>query len=381
MSDEATPTVVEAALPTAPDAATATPEKSEDDALRAIYREAMSEPDDAASASASDATDKADAKDAPDRAANGQFLSKNPKLPADVEPVIEKADDAEVKPAEPAKEIKPAVDPGHFRGWSKEAQAKFATLPTETQAFVIERQKEHQATLTKAQQELGRVRAATEPLLAAVQKHAEHFEMQGVKPEVAIDRLASLDAKIMGESTDQAAESLIELAKSYGVKLVRPEVDILADPTSPESEHYALFADLKRQNAMLNARLQSLDRRQQATARQDYTRQIGEFASASDAAGNPAYPHFDMLRGPMIDLLERREANTLQQAYEMAERPLKERITREAEALRKADEAKTAAQRARRAAQLNVTSSAMPVDGFRSEDDLLAATYRRAMAS
>lgn len=383
----------------------------EDDLLREVYRKVEKETaDDDASQKAAltdkGGKEKAEAKpeagkDTPERGKDGKFVSKNPDMPDDKSEKSDKApakkDDSDTsgtksvtKPESGAKtdakadpDAKPKYDVGHFRGWSKEHQEAFGKLAPEAQDLVIDRQKASDAAFQRATQELAELRKSADPVLGAIKEHNDYLTelSSGLKttPADIVKGLIATEQSLRYGTLQEKMSKLLSMAKDYGIPVQPAEHDALADPWQPGSEAYAAFHDLKTRNERLEARLANFERQSQEveskkTAHSNFQQSIDDMRAAVGEDGEPRYPDFDALRGVMADLFTSGKAETIHQAYAMA-------VAEKLKEHRKAEEAKQAAQKAKAAGALNVTTAAMPVERFESEEEALRHAYRSAMAS
>ena len=365
----------------------------EDDLLRAVYRDVNKDESEGEQKPAVSDKDEAEPDKDVKRDASGKFVSKNPALPDDGKPAekdakepTEKAAKVEAKPADKAEpDEKPAKkeSPGHFRGWSKEHQEAFTKLPPEAQSLVLERQKASDGAFQRATQELAEYKKTAEPIVGAIKEHATYFDELSASlktsPADIIKGLVATEQTLRFGSYAEKQRALMAMARDYGIPLQPVEADALADPTSPNSEHYAAFHDLKAQNDRLRAELSSVQRKTHQdeslkAAHSSFQQSVEQMSTATGEDGEPKYPDFNELRGVMASLIEKGEAETIHQAYAIA-------VAEKLKAARKAEDAAKAAEKAKRAGALNVTSSHMPVERFESEEDALRHAYRASMAS
>jgi hypothetical protein len=393
-SSSSTETTQAAATPAKADLSAASTE-TEDELLSRVYDEASEEDESAAGDDDAQKVAKADGGGAPERDASGKFVSKNPELKADKEaapdkvvakePADKKAASTEKAPADTKADQSKVDYSGHQRGWSEEDKAEFAKLSPEAQKFVVARQSAQLGALTKAQQDLADLRKSADPLVTLVNEHAEYFDELSAAfkstPADIIKGILSTEQALRHGTFKQKQAVLMGMARDYGVPLQLMEPDDQADPSLPTSEHHPMVHDLQQQNARLQARLDAIERNTQTTASANLERSVAEFAATVDEGGQPKYPHFEIVRASMGQILADGKASTLPEAYELAVKPLIEAAKREATASRQAEEARTAAEKAKRAGAVNVSTAAKAVQRFASEDDMLADVFDRASAA
>lgn len=347
----------------------AEPAKTEDQILAEIYREAHAEGDKDAKPATSATGEEDDTK--PIRNERGQFVSQKP------EPDAAKADgEKAVDPKAAAKEqteepkTKPdALTEGHFRGWSKEKRDAFAKLPAETQSFVIQHQRDLQSQYSKREAELSKETKALQPLKDTVAKFGDYLDTVSnqlkAPPHEIIAGLMETEAKLRFGTQDQKLKVLLGMAQDYGIKLAVDET-AMEDPA---------VHDLRQENARMRALIDQARRRDEHMREQQATAQIQTdvetFATATDEHGELKHPHFDALRPVMAKILNAGEAASLEDAYRIAEEPMRRAVEAER---RKANLAQ-----ATRPGRINVTTAPVPVQRYANEDELLLATYRQAM--
>jgi len=195
---------------------------------------------------------------------------------------------AEERPAEPAR--------NPFSAWKKEAQTALASLPADTQRFIIEREQQFHKGLQQYKEEALRGRAYSQ----AFAPHMEYLEKLQVAPETAISKLLETERALRTGSPEAKAQMLVRLAHDYGID-VAGLTSVKFDPYS-----YQLEQRLAQQQAMLEQLSQSRQMAEQAQISQT----IEQFAQTRE--------HFSTVRETMADLLDRGFAADLEDAYEKA---------------------------------------------------------------
>lgn len=318
----------------------------------------------------SQAAEPAPADDAPSdgrvRDATGRFVSREtteggPDAPA-----------AEVAPEKTATE--PGVTPeakvdgpkwtdGHFAGWKPEQRERFNALPPDVQELVMARQTENQAFYQRKLAEEGEFRKQAEPLYKAAQEVEPFAKSIGVTPGELMRNYAAIDQQLRYAPYAQKVKLLGEIAQSYGIPFAQPEPDPYADPLQPNGQAYPVIHDLQSQIRQLQAQVQTYQQQHTSLSQQQVTSQIEDFASAKGADGTPLYPHFDVVKASMGQLLAAGQASTLQEAYQLAAKPLEDRISAALEARTKAAQQKQAEAVARAKKAAPVRSSGMSPGG------------------
>lgn len=358
--------------------------RTEDELLSSIYKEAMADESDGNPAPAPEAPTQ------PERDEKGRFLSKNSDVPADpAATTTEQAPQPEEK-QEDAAEAEQAADEkkgggGEFRGWSKEERDAFAKLSKDAQDFVLSRQRAVSSFYSQKVNELSNFARAASPFVEAIDRYGDYLDAVsadlGVPPQHVISNLMQTEATLRFGSFQEKARILQQMAEDYGVPLRMAEADPLADPTAPGGERYAEVHDLRQQNAQLQAQLRALSRGQQEAQRQSeealgrqVASQFDHFRRATDpTTGQPRYPMLDLVQSHMGRLLASGEAQTLEDAYELATAPIRHAVSN-------AVTAKSHVTEARQAGRINVTTSPVPVEQYASEEEMLRAAYRQATA-
>lgn len=294
----------------------------------------------------------------PGRNDSGQFESRAIDQAPD-ETVETTTDQPATETAEPAP---PAIDPPS--SWSAEQRAKWATLPPDVQAYVAQRE----ADAHKAISEKGSVAARYE---AAVGEHRDMLVRNHGSVENGINALLNL----ANNAFQRPREFILDFARQHQVDLstIQPS----GNPAAPADP----INHLAHEVGTLKTQLQQQHEAQIAAV-------IREFSEAKDAAGKPARPHFDAVRGHMAQLMNAGIATSLEDAYDQATRlngAVWAQIQAEESAARQAAEQAKAAKAsadARRAASVNVkplgSVSGSPVRG-QTMRDTMAAVFRESM--
>ena len=175
--------------------------------------------------------------------------------------------------------------------WSAEHKATFDGLPTEGQAFLLERHRDMEADYTRRSQEVAATRRAFEPFQQTV-------AAAGTSVEAAVAKLADIHAGLV---RDPEAE-IRRLARENGVNLSPSERDedddyLFDDEDEREEGRRDSAADRER-----DERLNRLESKQSADAAAASNARIAEFAEATDSSGDLIHPHFAQVQEQMIVL-------------------------------------------------------------------------------
>jgi hypothetical protein len=251
----------------------------------------------------------------------GRFAPKTPASETSEEGAIDDATQPEITTeAEPAT-VQPIEPPAR---WSEADKQKFAALPREAQEILLERVKATDADYTRKTQEIAEVRKQAEPLLAAVQPHEEYLNaiapQIGVHPAQLVGQVIGFERVLRLGTPEQKAEVLQDIAGSYGIDLraiATGEAQPAPDP---------VINQLRQTVATLQQELGQIKSTTEAEHSRQVSSQIESFASAQDANGQPKYPHFNVVRAAMGQLLANGEASTMEDAYALAAKPIEDRI-------------------------------------------------------
>jgi len=345
------------------------PAKTEDELLADIYREANATDK---TETTTEATKDADGK--PIRNERGQFVSSKPA--EDVQPDSEEKP-AEAKPADAKTEKPDALTEGHFRGWSKEKREAFGKLPKEAQEFAIAHQRDLVSVQSKREAEFQRFSKAVQPLTQTVDKYADYLDQVShalnAPAHEIIGGLMETEKKLRFGTFEQKVSTLLGMAKDYGIPLQLPDEQQAQDIGLDPRAH-----DLNQENARLKAQLDQIERHTQSQRAEQESAQFGalinNMVSATDENGQPLYPNFELHRLRMGKILASGEAESLEDAYRIADEPMRRAV--EAEAKARAEKL----MQATRAGRVNVTTAPTQVNRYENEEDLLRSVYRNANA-
>lgn len=311
---------------------------------------------------------------APERGPDGKFKSKLPEgakaEAADESEETETEDPSKTKATAPkTEEAKPAVEaPKH---WSEKMRKEFAKLDPEAQREFAKESTEMRQNLSR----YGRAVKEMEPVTRVLQENKALFDQAGVSPDQGIAALLRAQAQLSNPNT--ARNALLKIAQDFNIDLsgtaAEAEDQDWVDPN---------VAQLQNHVQMLTDRLAQYERhtveQTQAHQQQTAVAMVNQFfadkGDVSDELATEVANRARMytLANPDMPFMERlAKAWDETQALSPAtrERMIQEEIERKAKA----------AQKARKAASLNVTSSDKP--GGMSEYDRLAAAYDKAMSA
>jgi hypothetical protein len=336
--------------------------------IDAVLDKALSNFD--APAEAAETSSEADEVTARDdgRDDKGRFAPKDPK-PDEGGDVLAAADDGATVPAETeeAQSAPPAAQPawtdGHFTGWKPEQREAFAKLPADVQKLVMDRQTETTAFYQRKLTEEGEAKKQLEPLHRAIQEAAPILRSIGKPPGELIKSYAAIEHTLAYGTYADKIKLFGEIANTYGVPFAPPEPDPFADPLQPQGQAYPVVHDLQSQVRQLQSQLQSYQQQQEQRATEQVTSTIQAFATSTNTDGSPKYPFYEVVRPAMGQLLAEGKAQTLEDAYALATKPLQDRLQAEVTAKQRAaqDAQAQAVARAKKAAP--VRSSGVTANG------------------
>lgn len=286
------------------------------------------------------------------------------------------ASDEATDEAEPEK---PAWDDGYFRGWEPEHRERFQALPPEQQQAVMEFKSVSDAALTRTAQEFSEFRKSAEPLVQAADEVKEIFAASNMSPDQALKGYAGIEQTLAFGTLDQKYQLIGQIAQMYGIPLdisqavpFDQDIDQLREVHDRDSR----LAQEQQRIAQLEAKLQTFEQQQLST-------QIEQFAGATLPDGSPKHPHFEVVKGAMGQMLASGTAQSLDQAYEMAAKPIEDRIRAEIEARSASTVARQreAVEKAKRAAPIK-RSPPSALNGHAAEpatiDDAISAALDQA---
>ena len=294
------------------------------------------------------------------RADNGKFASKEPteaktEIPAEGAETAEPAETESTKEpvAETAEPAKPVI--ARPQSWSADLDAKWASLSPDLQEFIAKRESEAHAKISQQGEAV---------------KIAEHFRPH-MEP---LARIAAQVRAPVGEVLNRflAADDYLRrdpvaaiqwLANSYGVDL-SGYANAQTDPADPVRPLLQKIAGLEQR---LNENTQHLVTREQqqfAERASALTRQVEDFAKDKDYWQDIESEMVSQVQILRNQYPEKSSQEILKDAHDRAVKlndAVHEKLTkaqREADAKKKAEDDKRKAEAARKAAQLNVKSTA-----------------------
>lgn len=239
---------------------------------------------------------------------------------ADEAPVVDKSTDQPTD-AEPSR----TWEDGQFRGWSKEQRTRFESLPPEQQDVVMAYKAEADAAFTRRDQEASSFRKDAEPLIAVAKEAADLWASQNIAPADALRGYANIERTLTYGSYDQKMKLIGDICQTYGIPFNSDmaTLDVDVDQYRARHDQNSEMARIQAENARLQRQFESY-RAEQLQA------QIAAFSAATHPDGSPVHPHFETVKAAMGGLLQSGTAQTLDEAYEMAVKPIEQAIAAQA---------------------------------------------------
>lgn len=251
------------------------------------------------------------------RAKDGKFASKKePEYKLADEEAKPEIEATETKEEEPAKEASPAIPIP--KSWSSEGQSIWPKLSPDEQKYLSER--ETQAHTTISQQ--GRVIAAFKPVGELVQRYKPMFEYHQVAPIEAIGRLLDVQRKLdqAPVETIQAIAKIykVDLAKEFGGQVQASQGEPTGEAIQVPPEVVAQIVE-PLQNELFGLKNRLTQRENQERQATVVAEQRAQEATNQDVdQWSTGKPYFNDVRSTMSVLIASGEADSLDDAYDMA---------------------------------------------------------------
>jgi hypothetical protein len=224
----------------------------------------------------------------------------------------------------------------------------------------MERQAEQQAFFQRKLGEEGEFRKQAEPLYQAAQEVEQFARSIGSTPADLMKSYAAIDYNLRYAPYAEKVQLFAKIAGEYGIPFAQPETDPYADPLQPTGAAYPVVHDLQSQVRQLQTQLQTYQQQAQASTQQQLQSTLESFSKATNADGSPKHPWFDTVRVTMGQLMAGGQAQSIEDAYAKAVKPIEDRLAAEVAARQKAAAEKQAQElaRAKKAAPVRTTASA-----------------------
>jgi hypothetical protein len=260
------------------------------------------------------------------RGPDGRFLPKSDKsdVPGDTnqaqaQPLAQPGTETPKATEAPAQQAQQTVDLPPST-WTAAAKAEYLKLPEVVRSEIKKRESDFQKGIGQYKQaaEFGtRMDSVIRPYIATIQQ-------AGGQPEAVIKNLLDTAYTLRTGTPQQKAQLLLAAAQQYGADMTlfagKP-----ADPATGALDPNALepiiqqrlqpvLQELNQFKTQFTSAQQQREQQEQAAL----SNQIEAFRTATDEKGQPKHVYFDNVRGTMAALIESGDAQTMDQAYEMA---------------------------------------------------------------
>lgn len=252
---------------------------------------------------------------------------------------------------EPKQEPQAAVEaapakprPPRPSSWKKEMWEQYEKLDPSVAEYIVQRENEFAKGVSTYKNEWDQVR----PIAEVMAKFAPDLQQHNIRPEVWIENLGIAHKTLALGTPEQKLSMFLKLANDYKI----PVQNLFA-----QGQDGKIYYNPQVQNYQPPAQ-QAPDVEKildQKLMEREVSRDIQNFAAATDDKGNLKHPHFEAVRATMQGLLQAELATDLTDAYKQAlSHPRHSDIAaairqqeEAAEATRKAEEQKQAVARAR----------------------------------
>ena len=232
---------------------------------------------------------------------------------------------AEAKEA-PKVEAAPVVPrPPRPSSWKKDYWDHWEKLDPKLAEYINQREGEYAKGVSTYKQEWDNAK----PLIDAVAPFLPTLQQHNIKPDQWISNLGRAHHTLATGDGQSKLQMFAKLAQDYGVPL-----QALYDQQA--AQQFVQQA-VQQPRQVEQPDIGSLVRKELSAAKTQDA--IEQFQAAKDSAGNPLYPHFEMVKPDMALLLEAGKAQDLKSAYDKALRLHDDLWQAEQDAKRKADEA------------------------------------------
>lgn len=207
--------------------------------------------------------------------------------------------------------------------WSATAKAEYAKLPDTVRKEIVKRE----ADFARGIQKYAEKAEVADRYNAEFQPYEQMFRSLNATPEQFMRDALSTEYKLRTLSPQDKTQLLLQYANHYGADLsIIPQ--LLG--TQPQTEGQPDIQELVRKQVQqivnpLQQKVQTWEQQSAAVQQQQAAQREAEIQSQIDAfqnevneSGQPKHLFFENVRGTMAALIERGEAKSLDQAYEMA---------------------------------------------------------------
>lgn len=253
--------------------------------------------------------------------------------------------------------------------WSKEMKESFAELTDRAKQVMLEQYKYMQADYTKKTTERAEDTKFTKSIKELFAPHREYLNQYGLSEQQAIKRLIDLDVF----ARQNPAGYITHAAKMLGVDLENLVFGADEQPKQQPVDSHTL-QKLSMLEQKLNRYEQERAYKEQATVESE----IDSFRNAKDESGELKYPLFDDFSLKIGRLLETGEANTLEDAYNLATKNVSSFMSTAVQKRLEAEQKRLGVQKAKQAGRgVSTPSFAKPSQSAPTNlDDVIAHAMR-----
>lgn len=248
------------------------------------------------------------------------------KAPESAEPAV----DTPEKPAEPtepedsAKEETPQDNLARPPAtWSATAKAEYAKLPDTVRKEIAKRE----ADFSRGIQKYAEKADTADRYNAEIQPYEQMFRRLNATPEQFMRDALSTEYKLRTISPQEKTQLLMQYAEHYGADLsILPQMLGMDQQPNPDQgiedlvrrQVQQIVNPLQQKVRTWEQQSAEVQQRQALEQQTEIKSQIDAFQNDVNESGQPKHLFFENVRGTMAALIERGEAKSLDQAYEMA---------------------------------------------------------------
>jgi hypothetical protein len=234
-------------------------------------------------------------------APDGKFAAKVTETPADT-PAPEQV---------PQEAIAPVQALPRPSSWKKDYEAhwqKIATENPEVAKYIQEREGQFASGVSTYKAEYDRVK----PLQDAIEPFKPLLQQHNIAPEQWIRNLGQAHQTLTFAQPVEKLNKFAELAQQYGV----PAKLVVQDAQGQWQFYTPQAAAQPQQPSITPETVEQMVA--EKLAEREILSEVQKFQAAKDAAGNPKYPHYEVVRQTMVGLLQSNLAQDLDEAYNAA---------------------------------------------------------------
>jgi hypothetical protein len=199
--------------------------------------------------------------------------------------------------------------------WRPAAKAHWATLPLE----VREEFKKREADVAKGFEQVTHKVRFADSVVQEIEPYIAMIQSEGGTPQLAIRQLLATAYRLRIGTPQERGALLRQVAQEYGADLGQQQAGAEPDPQQQWAQY------IQQQLSPLQQRIQQYEQehltaqqRQEQQKQEEIQGQIEAFQSARNQDGTPKFKYFENVRGLMGSLIEGGNAQSLEQAYDLA---------------------------------------------------------------